>query len=411
MRQITINENDELEVDDATASEIVQMIIEEPSLPISMTNNIVSFDAYTVGTIQVGELGIEIKPRNSVFTLEKLFEMLLYESINNFDEKYVSNGFGDNQSFGFAAVTSQFYFECAKLVKFGLTGDFVSKVRRAKEIAGPLLLDKFHPKEIAVNGVTFVNETYTVDIIPNQIIKSAIIKLLHSEYRPEIRRNYQLLLREFVSVGGLTENLNGIETLCQKFYSANTHYPLVLEFAIKILKEMKMKFNNGNLTWYAFLHNSNDIFEKYVRKVVSKGIDSYVSKWDKPKEIAILDDGIRTGTKSYVPDILIDYDRQKGTAKAVLDAKNKKFNPDKGDIGEILHSADMYQMTFYCDKLKTKLGGLIYPTGKNHKPISVLIDGNQDFRFVLFSINMNERIAVRHRKLCNAIKEYLLYYV
>lgn len=70
----------------------------------------------------------------------------------------------------------------------------------------------------------------------------------------------------------------------------------------------------------------------------------------------------------------------------------------------------MYQLTFYCDKMKTNLGGLIYPAGDDYKPINVMIDGNQDFRFVLFSINLREKISVRHRKLCNAIKEYLLYY-
>ena len=173
---------------------------------------------------------------------------------------------------------------------------------------------------------------------------------------------------------------------------------------------MKMKFTHGSISWYAFLHNSNDIFEKYVRKVLTKGLNSYITKWDTPKQIAVLDDGKRKGYKSYVPDILVDYDPLKNSAKAVLDAKNKFFDIDRDDIGEILHSADMYQLTFYCDKMKTNLGGLIYPAGDDYKPINVMIDGNQDFRFVLFSINLREKISVRHRKLCNAIKEYLLYY-
>lgn len=195
-----------------------------------------------------------------------------------------------------------------------------------------------------------------------------------------------------------------------RIYSSNPYYPLVLEFAIKILRDMKMKFNHGSISWYAFLHNSNDIFEKYVRKVLAKGLNSYITKWDLPKRIAVLDDGKRKGYKSYVPDILVDYDMSTNSAKAVLDAKNKLFDTEREDIGEILHSADMYQLAFYCDKMKTNLGGLIYPAGDDYKPINVMIDGNQDFRFVLFSINLREKISVRHRKLCNAIKEYLLYY-
>lgn len=42
-----------------------------------------------------------------------------------------------------------------------------------------------------------------------------------------------------------------------------------------------------------------------------------------PKQIAVLDDGKRKGYKSYVPDILVDYDPLTNSAKAVLDAKNK----------------------------------------------------------------------------------------
>jgi 5-methylcytosine-specific restriction endonuclease McrBC regulatory subunit McrC len=297
------------------------------------------------------------------------------------------------------------------LVNFGLTGGFVSYEAKSKEIDGQIVFEKFHPLELSIYGVSHLREVYINDILANQLIKSAIVKVLQSEYRPEIRRNFQVLLKDFVHIDEYKGNLMGIEEFISSFYSANPYYPLVLEFAIKILKDMKMKFNNGCMEWYAFLHNSNDIFEKYVRKVVSRGISSYVTKWDKPKEIAVLSDGVRNGFKSYVPDILIDYDPLTGKANAVLDVKNKRFDLQRGDLGEVLSSQDMYQLTFYCDKLKTKLGGLVYPASQDYKPVSVLIDGNQDFRFVLFTINMSDRLNVRHRKLCSAIKEYLLYYV
>ena len=214
----------------------------------------------------------------------------------------------------------------------------------------------------------------------------------------------------FTEVNEYNGNLTNITDIGDRFYSANPHYPLTLEFAVKILNDMKLKYNKGRVEWYAFLHNSNDIFEKYVRKVLAKGLKSYVTKWDAPQTIAVLDDGKRKGYKSYVPDILIDYNPADNTAKAVLDAKNKNFDVKGTDISEILHSADMYQLTFYCDKLKTNLGGLIYPANQDYKPIIVMIDGNQDFRFVLFGINMRDRLRQRHRKLCNDVKDYLLYY-
>lgn len=410
MRKIVIRENTELTVDDDLASAINKMLADDPSLPIKLKNKTVTFAEYTVGSIQVGDANIEIKPRNPAFTLETLFEMLLYETLNNFDENYLSNGFGDNQSFGIAAITSQFYYECLKLIDFGLTGGFVSEKKYGNEITGALVLEEYHPAYIPVRGVAFMNDRYSTNVPANQIIKSAIVKIIRSESRMSTRKQYQMLLKHFEGVDEFNGNLSVIEGIARSFYSSNSHYPLVLEFAIKILRDMKMKFNQGSVSWYAFLHNSNDIFEKYVRKVLTKGLNSYITKWDSPKQIAVLSDGSRRGYKSYVPDILVDYDSSNNTAKAVLDAKNKVFETDKDDIGDILYSADMYQLTFYCDKLKTNLGGLIYPAGDDYKPINVMIDGNQDFRFVLFPINMRNKISARHRKLCNNIKEYLLYY-
>lgn len=411
MYSLCVRENSEIEVPEDLASGIKKMLHDDPSLPIKLAGNVLSFTEYTIGSIQVGEYNIEIQPRNPVFTLEVVFEMLLYESLNNFDENYLSSGFGDNQSFGISSITSQFYYECVKLLDFGLTGGFVSEEKTGKEINGRIVMEKYHPMYIPLRGVTFINDNYSQDVIANQIIKSAILKVLRMEPRKNIRKDYQLLLKNFAHIREFTGTMAMLDDVANTFFSANPHYPLTLEFAIKILRDMKMKFTHGNVSWNAFLHNSNDIFEKYVRKVVSKGIDAYVSKWDAPKKIAELDDGIRKGEKSYIPDILIDYDPLTASAKAVLDAKNKVFETKNDNIGEILHSADMYQLAFYCDKLKTNLGGLIYPAGSDYRPIKVMIDGSTDFRFILFSINMREKISIRHRRLCDAIHDELLFYV
>mgnify|MGYP000336834485 CR=1 FL=1 len=156
MRTIVIRENTELPVDDELASAINKMLAEDSTLPIKIKDHTVSFADYTVGSLQVGEVNIEIKPRNPVFTLETLFEMLLFESLNNFDENYLSSGFGDNQSFGIAAITSQFYYECVKLVDFGLTGGFTSEKKYGNEITGPLVLSEYHPAYIPIRGVAYI---------------------------------------------------------------------------------------------------------------------------------------------------------------------------------------------------------------------------------------------------------------
>lgn len=410
MKKIVVRENTDIDVPVDLATQIKQMLQEEPQMPLSINNSTLSFQDYTVGSIQIGDYEIEIQPRNPVFTLEALFEMLLYESINNFDENYLSSGFGDNQSFGISSINSQFLLECTKLVAFGMTGGFVEKESDGKEVKGRIHFEKFHPAIMGISGLTYDESYYSYNVPANQIIKSAIIKTLSVETRPEQRKKYQSLLKYFTLVSNYNGSYLMLDDITDSFYSANPHYPLVLEFSIKILREMKTKYNNGEIKWNAFLHNSNDIFEKYVRKVLSKGLDCYVTKWESPKTIAKMSDGKRFGQKSFVPDILIDYNPLNETAKAVLDAKNKKFETTNDDIGEILSSADMYQMAFYCDKLKTNLGGLIYPAGQDFKPINVFIDGNQDLRFILFAINLKEKIGLRHKKICDQVNDYLLYY-
>lgn len=410
MRSVTVNENETIELDEGTLAVAKQMIETDRSLPVKLHDHILSFDDYTVGALRIGELNIEVKPRNNSFNLQNIFEMMLYVSTNNFNDNYSAIGFGDNQSFGIFSVSSQFYYECLKLLKFGLTGSFVDDEQVGKEIYGPIVLEKFNRTRMPVDGVCFLSNKYTKDIIPNQLIKSAILKLMNYGSKWDMRKKYQMLLKNFDNIKEYRGSLAAIENTISGFYSANKHYPIVLEFAIKILKDMRMSFVGGNVQWYSFLHNSNDIFEKYIRKIIMRGINAYVSKWDKPKTVAALDNGINKGVKSYVPDILIDYNPQSESARVVLDVKNKTFAPDIGDLSDALHSSDMYQLTFYCDKLKTKLGGLIYPANKNYTPVNVFIDGNQDFRFVLFSINMSETMRRRHQVLCQDIKDYLLYY-
>ena len=106
MYSLYMRENSELEIPEELTISIKEMLHDDPSLPIKLSDNILSFAEYTIGSIQVCDYNIEIQPRNPVFTLETVFEMLLYESLNNFDENYLSSGFGDNQSFGISSITS-----------------------------------------------------------------------------------------------------------------------------------------------------------------------------------------------------------------------------------------------------------------------------------------------------------------
>lgn len=153
------------------------------------------------------------------------------------------------------------------------------------------------------------------------------------------------------------------------------------------------------------------MFESYVRKLVSKAVEFKVQKWDKPQNYASLSYKGIEGYKSFSPDILVGYDSATNSSKIVLDAKNKHFNPTEGNISELVEPADMYQLLFYCHKMKTKLGGLIYPSGENYDPVNVIVDDDADMRIVLFSVNMKSDYRDRLKKLKNDLYESLLKYL
>lgn len=410
MINYTIVENTPLRIDGKMKAAVQSVLAEEPNLPINIVGDLLSFADYTIGSVQFGDYNIEIRPRNPAFTLDVAFEMLLFDSLDNFDRKLISTGFGSNSYFGADTIASQFCIICRELVRIGITGGFLSARTYGKEVCGRICLEDYHPKYIPLYGVPYEKTYFDVNVYANQIIKSALIKLERNN-NLELRGSLCMLLDAFRDIDECGMPIEQMSDVCKSYYSLNPYYPIAMEFAIQILKGMRSGFTHGTLAWRAFLHNSNDIFERYVRKVLAKGLDVHICKWDEPRKVASLSDGTREGSKSYIPDILVDYDPWSGTAKAVLDAKNKVFETNHRNIGDILAAADMYQLSFYCDKLKTNLGALIYPASGNYPPIAVSVDGSDSFRFFMFAVNLHEDILSRNRRLCSMVNDELLRYI
>lgn len=79
---------------------------------------------------------------------------------------------------------------------------------------------------------------------------------------------------------------------------------------------------------------------------------SVFSKW--PKAIAYCSFSDENGkvARSFLPDVLYDYNPQSMKAILILDVKNKM---------KYFSNSDIYQISFYCWMLKSNFGILIYP--------------------------------------------------
>ena len=152
-----------------------------------------------------------------------------------------------------------------KLVDFGLTGGFTSEKKYGNEITGPLVLSEYHPAYIPIRGVAYMNDLYSLNVPANQIIKSAIIKVLRSESRVSIRKQYQMLLQSFEGVD-----------VCRKFGYSGKYFgsfffiQSALSISIRICYKNIARHENEIYAWkyfvVCFLHNSNDIFESMLEK-------------------------------------------------------------------------------------------------------------------------------------------------
>ncbi|HFU4567394.1 TPA: hypothetical protein ACGPD7_005147 [Bacillus cereus] len=413
MRKIIIEENSSLTLEERYLPFVKEIMILNSDSPIQLNGNILSFNEYTVGILKLDDLIIEIKCRNEALTMNTIFEMYSFVNNNHSKLNLESIGFDMGNSFELASITNYFYKLCAALLQIGLTGDFNKHNVTSQIIRGNIVFEKYVKKELPFKGLSMITEEYSVNCLANQVIKSAILKLLESESNEENILNLTSLLREFSYIDTqrfMESELERIEYAISSFYSSNPYYALVLEMSLKILKDLKMSYNNGNLEWYMFLVNSNNLFEEYARKMLTICLENEVEKWREPKKYASILSDYGVGSKSFSPDIIIDYNDSYNTCRVVLDVKNKKFLPSKQNISDLISPADLYQLLFYCRQLKTNVGGIIYPTKEDCDPVKVEVNDEHDPLIYLFSINMFDSFENRMNKLKEEIETKLLMY-
>lgn len=407
----TIKENSSLTIDDKYLDTINNMIEKNRSLPMKLIGNVLAFNDYTVGIIKIDNLLIEIESRNDAISFNSIFEMYSFVNSNHIDPSMQSQGFSIENTFELTSLSNYFFKICYSLLSQGLTGVFIKKKSLSKFIKGTILFDEYIPQMIPYEGIMIESEEYTIDSLPNQIIKAALKKIKLSKQNEKQIRELNFLLREFDYVTDKQFDyyeLDHFKFNIDTFFSPNLHYPLVLETSIKILQNLTMSYHNGEIESYSFLVNSNDIFEKYIRKIMDRGLKENVTKWESPKIFASVKKDSIEGYKSYSPDILIDYHKNTEVCRAVVDVKNKPFNPNQQNASELVSTNDLYQLLFYCQKLNANVGALIYPTKNNHDPYKIEISYEGDPLIFLLSINMQDTFENRFNKLTNEIKDYIL---
>ncbi len=379
-----------------------------PSLPFRIDSNNISFDDYIVGELLLKDISIKLIPRNKAFTLNTYFQIIcfLYD-MESYSE--VGTGFtNSDQAFNFKNLSTSFCDVCKKLIQFGLTGDYKVVEEYSHQLVGEINFLDFRTQTLPYKGLPVINNDFTVDTKPNQLIKAALTKLCFID-KYDINLEKFQILRDLNLVSDVSFLRAEAQDIIERCNSSNPWYLNAIDLSIRILFDLDLEYTNGEIEWLAYLENTNTLFEAYVRKALNENLDENILKWENPKTFMYMKSSTQTGKKEFSPDILVNYNSRNNTADAVIDVKNKSFEPtESSNLDSVVSTSDLYQLIVYCNQLNTKVGGLVFPSAEENEPIELMFDSQNGLKLFLFSINMNDHIVKRNKKLAEEIYKKLL---
>ncbi|MFD0000233.1 McrC family protein [Nocardia sp. NPDC127526] len=189
----------------------------------------------------------------------------------------------------------------------------------------------------------------TPDIPENQILLSALIRMLHV---PGIDPSCRKELRS------LQARLRGVTPKCvplPKMTRLNMRYRTALELAELVLRQTSVDQSTKDHTvaCNGFIVDMEDVFENFVRRTIGRHLQLHYGGWvSKPKKL-FLDRG---GVLKLEPDAVWQFPND--SYKAVVDAKYSAELKRGGGTPD-----HFYQVLAYCSRLGLPQGHLVYAKG------------------------------------------------
>ncbi|MEB6299042.1 McrC family protein [Staphylococcus xylosus] len=400
---IEIHENSSYTIPNHHINVFKEFLSDNNDLPLRLNGNTISFDPYTVGSITIEDLVINIKPRIKNITANHYLEMQLYNE--GLIDEQISSLLDENFSFGMQEnIVELFLHEAFELVANGLEGDFIKVREESNKIKGQILVNEISPMNLILDRIPVQYDVHTLNTSYNKIIKLALDKVRILISNSSQMKRYAIINSYFEDIESSLHDIDIlVHELKEKLYFINEKYPIVIGLAEKILKDLRLNLRRNKIKSSSYLVNSNSIFEEYVRKILTNNLEVQISKWDRPKKIGKYKVDDKEFIKSYIPDILVDYNYDSDSAYTVLDAKNK----DISNYNKMGALPDLYQILFYCQSLNSNFGGLIYPHHEELDPIRVNISSFNETNIFIFSIDFSQPLKKRHALLAENIKNTL----
>ncbi|MDE0177736.1 MAG: restriction endonuclease [Gammaproteobacteria bacterium] len=303
----------------------------------------------TVGALEVGNLSVSIQPKLPVSRVLYLASYAIGE-IEFREERF---DYVDEPTL-VEALVPLFAAGARRAFSRGLLHGYRTEEDSLLTVRGRIRIDHQIRRRFGIPVPLEVRyDDFTVDVLPNRLIKAAAWRLL----------NLRIHTRSRVKLAGVLANLEDVDWVEfppgvlpeVRFDRLNEHYREAVELSRLILRHTSIETQRGNVRASGFLVDMNSVFQEFVTRALRQalGLSERTFRSDKGLPDIWLD---RADSIRLKPDLTWWEGRE---CTFVGDAKYKKVHDAR------VPNADLYQLLAYTTALDLPGGLLVYAKGED----------------------------------------------
>ena len=344
----------------------------------------------TVGALEVGDLSVVIQPKLPVSRVLYLASYAIGQ-IGFREERF---DYADEPTL-VEALVPVFAATARRAFSRGLLHGYRTEEDSLQTVRGRIRIDDQIRRRFGIPVPVEVRyDDFTVDVLPNRLVKAAAMRLLglHIHTRSRVKLGDVLSSLEDVrpvefSSGALPE---------VRFDRLNEHYREVVELSRLILRHTSIETRRGSVRATGFLVDMNVVFQEFVTRALRRALGLSERTFPSDKRIPAriwLDEG---GSVRLKPD-LTWWDGHECTF--VGDAKYKKVKDDR------VPNADLYQLLAYATALNLPGGLLVYAKGENTEVVHCVRHAGKRLEVAALDLSGSiDQIHARIRELASRVR-------
>lgn len=342
-----------------------------------------------VGSVQINDLLVEVKPKDKVGVSQILF-LLSYAKDPGFRPENVESK-PTNELWAALGETLARLGERA--TSRGVLQGYVSRDEALRTVRGRIRMsDQLTRRPGFSFPIEVTHDEYTTDIPENRILRAAVRRMLAVPLlEAGVRQRLLHLDRKLADASAL---VRGDRLPRWAPSRINAGYVSALRIAEVILQNLVAETAVGRMRVASFVVNMSKVFEDFVTVAITEAMRAYPGR-TKAQYKTYMDEARLDGTPRIVlkPDIVHFIDKK---SMLIFDAKYKAASANGR-----YPNADHYQMLAYALALKQPCAALIYA---DSGPVRHRIIRNTDVQLLEVPISLTDRPALVIKQIKEAVE-------